>query len=202
MSYHRLGKHVRISPGSPQAAAVCDRCGLFFNHVNLRWQHDYAGAGLINKRLLVCRTCEDRPQSQLRAIVLPADPVPIQNPRIPDYAASNNDRRITQGPTITDPITGLQKRTGDTRITAEADARVVEQNGDALFKPDLVAYERVTSNDDGRSTQNNKRRVTQLRRRIKPAPLPPAFPVEVLATEDGKIRLTESGSIRRFEDNF
>jgi len=48
---------------------------------------DYAGAGLINRRLLVCKGCEDRPQDQLRSIVLPPDPVPIKNPRVPNWEA-------------------------------------------------------------------------------------------------------------------
>jgi hypothetical protein len=42
---------------------------------------DWAGVQLINKRILVCPKCLDKPQQQLRAIVLPADPVPIRNPR-------------------------------------------------------------------------------------------------------------------------
>lgn len=35
----------------------------------------------MNIRLLVCAPCYDRPQENLRAIVVPADPVPIKNPR-------------------------------------------------------------------------------------------------------------------------
>lgn len=49
---------------------------------------DWAGTTLINKQLLVCRPCYDRPQEQLRAIVLPADPVPIRNPRPQNFDES------------------------------------------------------------------------------------------------------------------
>jgi len=43
---------------------------------------DWRGTSLMNLRILVCtRTCNDKPQAQLRAIILPADPVPVRNPR-------------------------------------------------------------------------------------------------------------------------
>lgn len=130
----RLGKHVRISARKPQAAAQCDRCGMLHQHVNLRWQHDYAGAGLINKRLLVCSTCEDIPQMQNKAIILPADPVPIKNPRIPDWATAAEDNRITQGETVIDPLTGIPTKTGDTRVTQANDVRVVQERLNLMAK--------------------------------------------------------------------
>jgi len=82
MGYASKAGRARVSVSRPQAFAVCDRCSLWYNRVDLVWQFDYAGTGLINKRLLVCtRTCRDKPQAQLRAIILPADPVPVRNPR-------------------------------------------------------------------------------------------------------------------------
>ena len=77
------------------------------NHDRLQWQFDYAGAGLINKRILVCSPCLDTPQNQLRAIVLPADPVPILNPRVENYAAAETDFVATNAPTVTDFWTGI-----------------------------------------------------------------------------------------------
>ncbi len=78
-----------------------------YNHDQLQWQFDYAGAGLINKRILICNPCNDTPQNQLRAIVLPADPVPIQNPRVQDYyTAETTTIAVSQG-AQTDPITGI-----------------------------------------------------------------------------------------------
>jgi len=70
-----------ISRTSPRALAVCDRCGFRFNHIDLSWQFQYAGTRLQNLRILVCRDCMDIPQAQLKTIILPADPIPIQNPR-------------------------------------------------------------------------------------------------------------------------
>jgi hypothetical protein len=52
---------------------------FLIDHDNLQWQFDRAGASLINKRILVCEICLDVPQEQLRAIIVPADPVPIMN---------------------------------------------------------------------------------------------------------------------------
>lgn len=81
MGHGSLSGRARTSIRNPRAHAICDRCGGRFNHDTLQWQMDWAGAGLINKRILVCRGCYDQPQEQLRAVIIPADPVPIQNPR-------------------------------------------------------------------------------------------------------------------------
>lgn len=98
------------------------------NHDQLSWQFDWSGASLINKRILVCETCNDKPQQQLRAIVLPADPVPIMNPRIQDYNTAESDYRLTQGNT-TNAATGIPVPGGDTRITQNNDTRVTQQVG-------------------------------------------------------------------------
>jgi hypothetical protein len=55
----------------------------------------------------VCSHCEDTPQEQLRAIILPADPVPILNPRVQDYAAAETDDIATNAPIVTDFWTGI-----------------------------------------------------------------------------------------------
>lgn len=78
--------HAKVSATNPRAFAVCDRCGFLYNHYNLAWQYDWVGPRIQNKRILVCPTCMDKPQEQLRTIVIPADPVPIDNPRPGEYA--------------------------------------------------------------------------------------------------------------------
>jgi hypothetical protein len=118
----------RVSSRNPQAFAICDRCGFLYNHSQLSWQFDWAGANLINKRILVCETCNDTPQQQLRAIVVPADPVPIQNPRTQDYVTAESDYRITQGNTV-NTQTGIPVPGGDTRITQNNNTRVTQQVG-------------------------------------------------------------------------
>lgn len=119
----------RVNARNPRAFAICDRCGFLYNHVNLSWQYDWAGASLINKRILVCDTCNDVPQSQLRAIVVPPDPTPIQNPRTQDYVTAEQNTRTTQGNTV-DPKTGIPVIGGDTRITQGSETRVTQQTGE------------------------------------------------------------------------
>lgn len=107
MGYASLSGRARTSSRNPRAFGVCDRCAMWYNHYQLKWQYDWAGASLINKRILVCDTCYDTPQNQLRAIILPADPTPIVNPRTePLEYDETNVRVVSEAPTI-DPITGL-----------------------------------------------------------------------------------------------
>lgn len=96
-----------VSSRNPRAFGICDRCGFLYNHDQLQWQFDWAGASLINTRVLVCRPCNDVQQPQLRAIILPADPVPIQNPRVQDYVAAETDNISLNAPTVTDFWTGI-----------------------------------------------------------------------------------------------
>lgn len=128
MGYASKLGHARISSRRPQAAAVCDRCGAIYNHVDLQWQYDWGGATLINKRLLVCRSCLDEPQQQLRSIVIPADPQPIQNPRPQDFAGKATTLRTIEGST-TDFWTGIPIPGGDTRETEGGALRVTQQTG-------------------------------------------------------------------------
>ena len=76
----------RVNPRSPRAFAICDRCGQRTNHEALAWQFEWRGRNLQNLKLLVCRSCTDIPQQQMRAYSPPPDPVPIRNPR-PDMSA-------------------------------------------------------------------------------------------------------------------
>lgn len=74
-----------VNPSNPKAWAICDRCQFTYNHVNLKWQYDWQGSRMMDQRLLVCDRCYDTPQTQLRIIVLPNDPPPIENPRPQRY---------------------------------------------------------------------------------------------------------------------
>lgn len=158
MSYASRSGRARTSSKNPQAFAVCDRCGMWYNHVNLRWQYDWAGASLINKRILVCDSCYDSPQEQLRAIVLPADPTPIVNPRTEPYAWDSTDIRQVSGYNTTDPYTGIPVPQGDARVTSQnnlptPDKRVTQQTGEAPFgtnqlpgtDPNAVTYRPISN---------------------------------------------------------
>ena len=120
----------RTNASRPQAHAICDRCGFRYNHVDLRWQMDWAGSSLINKRLLVCGRCTDTPQEQLRTIVLPADPVPIQNPRPENFVLASSARRVTSTVATTDATTGLPVPGGSQRLTQADEIRFVQQTGE------------------------------------------------------------------------
>jgi hypothetical protein len=130
MGYASQAGRAKTSSTNPQAHAICDRCGFRYNHVNLRWQYDWRGASLQNLRLLVCSTCYDAPQEQLRAIVVPADPTPIVNPRVQDFVTASQDTRVTSGQNTVDPTTGIPVPGGDTRITEADQTRVTQQTGE------------------------------------------------------------------------
>src|ERR1035437_1992509 len=73
--------HVKVNARSPAAAGICDRCGRAFNHRDLAFQFDWSGTRIQNLRILVCPSCYDVPQEQLRARILSPDPLPIFNAR-------------------------------------------------------------------------------------------------------------------------
>lgn len=71
----------RTNNRSPRALGVCDRCGGLWNNIDLKWQVEWQGNQIQNLRVLVCPRCYDIPNEQLRSILIPADPVPVSNPR-------------------------------------------------------------------------------------------------------------------------
>lgn len=73
--------HASVDPRSPRALGTCDRCGFVYNHYQLAWQFQWQGPKLQNQRILVCPTCLDEPQENIRTIIVPPDPIPIYNPR-------------------------------------------------------------------------------------------------------------------------
>lgn len=130
MGYASRSGRAYTNPSSPAAYAVCDRCGRWYNHCNLGWQYDWAGSQLINKRLLVCERCTDVPQEQLRAITLPADPIPIQQPRVEWFLQDETNYRVTSTPATIDPTTGIPVPGGDIRATENDNLRVTQQTGE------------------------------------------------------------------------
>jgi len=130
MAYASKSGRARTSPSNPEAFGVCDRCAIWYNHVDLRWQYDWRGASLLNLGLLVCSSCYDEPQDQLRAIILPADPVPIQNPRIEYLEVYESNTRVTSGQGTIDFWTGIPVPGGDVRITQISDNRVTQTTGE------------------------------------------------------------------------
>jgi len=126
MGYASRSGRAKTSASNPQAFAICDRCGFVYNHVNLRFQYDWRGTSLQNLRLLVCSRCYDEPQEQLRAIVVPADPVPIQNPRIQDYVTAETDDIFAQTPSTSAPYVGIPVPQGSD-LTTESGVNITTQ---------------------------------------------------------------------------
>lgn len=120
----------KVSTRNPQAFAICDNCGFLYNHVDLVWQREWAGNILINTKQLVCSRCNDVPNQQLRAIIVPPDPMPVLNPRVPDYQAAESNFRITSEPSLVDPDTGIPIPQGDMLITENDEYRVTQTTGE------------------------------------------------------------------------
>lgn len=70
----------RVSQRSPRALAVCQRCNFTYNRIDLQNQSQWQGMQLQPLNIYVCRHCLDRPQQQLRTIILPPDPIPVWMP--------------------------------------------------------------------------------------------------------------------------
>jgi hypothetical protein len=128
----RAGR-ARTSATNPQAHAICDRCGFRYNHVDLKWQFDWRGVALQNIRMLVCNSCYDTPQEQLRAIIVPADPTPIMNARTENFVTAETNTRATSGQNSVDPTTGIPVINGDTRTTQNSKVRVTQQTGEPPY---------------------------------------------------------------------
>lgn len=51
----------------------------------------WAGTRLFNTNLLVCDRCLDKPNEQIRTIILPPDPVAIQDARLEPFTIDNEE---------------------------------------------------------------------------------------------------------------
>jgi hypothetical protein len=129
MAYASQSGRARTSSSGPQAHAICDRCGFRYNHVDLQWQYDWRGAALQNVRILVCNSCLDVPQTQLRAIVVPADPVPIMQARTQDFRQAETDYQTVTAPPIIDPTTGIPIPVNVTLTTQDGQNLLTQQTG-------------------------------------------------------------------------
>lgn len=89
-------RRAQTDPTHPQAWGTSDRNGMINNQKNLQWQYEFAGTGLINKRILVSPDEYDVPNRQLGTIILPPDPVSILNSRPEPYAIDEQTFRVTQ----------------------------------------------------------------------------------------------------------
>jgi hypothetical protein len=100
MGYGSISGHAITNPSAPSAFGRCDSCGFIFNLKDLKFQHDWRGRSLQNLYTLRCRKCLDKPNEQLRVIVIPPDPMPVANARPDYYCQYEVDDRVTSNPAL------------------------------------------------------------------------------------------------------
>jgi hypothetical protein len=118
MAYRPHGR-ASVDAENPRAFGRCDRCGFIYNLGSLRFQFDFRGPRLTNLRFLVCQTCYDKPQPQLKPIILTEDPVPVANPRPEDYNYANTNDIFAETPSTTYQQTGIPVPQGSDLITED-----------------------------------------------------------------------------------
>jgi hypothetical protein len=91
MGYASRSGHAITNPQSPRAFGVCDGCGRWWNLHTLRYQREWQGTKLITIRHRVCQDCQDLPNPQLKARLMPPDPVPVYDPRPENFTGSRFD---------------------------------------------------------------------------------------------------------------
>src|SRR6266436_9858784 len=89
----------KVDRDKPRAWGIGEGGGRLLYKHDLQWQYERAGNRLVNQNMLVCDTCYDTPQEQLRVIILPADPTPVANPR-PERSQINNNPYTSIGSNI------------------------------------------------------------------------------------------------------
>lgn len=124
--WHPTGR-ASVSPSSPRAFGVCDRCGFTYQLNSLSWQFNWAGSKLQNLRIAVCDRCYDKPQEQLRSLILPPDPEPKFNARPEQYSSEVSNFISTEsGQHIT-------SQSGDTLITEIEDTPSPDPQNPVLY---------------------------------------------------------------------
>lgn len=131
MSYRPHGR-AKVSSNAPRAFARCDRCGFIYNHSDLKFQFDFRGPQLQNLRILVCKPCTDKPQPQLKPIVLTQDPMPIMNARPEDYYYANTTNISTVNPLTYDAKTGIPTPTTASLGTEDGEGISTQMVGPTL----------------------------------------------------------------------
>ncbi len=75
----------KVNANSPRAFAVSDRTGFWYNNEDLIEQAYYSGPNLVGTGLLMPARELDKPNEQLRTIVLGPDPIPVLNARTENF---------------------------------------------------------------------------------------------------------------------
>lgn len=92
--WHPTSK-AKVSVSRPSAAAVCQRCAQWRQRSELHNQRQWQGLQLQPLNIFVCDRCLDKPQVQLRTIILPPDPLPVWMPFPEPFDAEVNSNMTT-----------------------------------------------------------------------------------------------------------
>lgn len=116
----RHPRRAEVDPYNPHAWATSDRTGFVGNHRDLRWQHEWAGLQLVNLRVLVFADEYDKPNPQLRTIILPPDPLPIPNARPEPYAIEEQTIRVIESGVARLQMNGVMRLESNLQGTTNA----------------------------------------------------------------------------------
>ena len=128
MSWRPHPRRADVNIDRPSAWSTDDRSGMIINHNKLAFQWDWAGAQLINKRILVGPDNMDKPQEQLRTIILPPDPDPLFNARPENYVIDEVDW-LTTGVRENNPNNDIIETQGGELIVTQPSATEAESEG-------------------------------------------------------------------------
>lgn len=106
MAYASRSGRASVSVTNPRAFGVCDRCGCWYNRDQLANQFEWRGAALMPTYQYVCPRCYDTPNEQLRAIVIPPDPLPVIQPRV-EFFLQDESTFMSLGNGTVDPVTNI-----------------------------------------------------------------------------------------------
>lgn len=95
MGFGNIQGRAYTNPSAPRAKAVCDDCGEWYLRSELQKDYEYFGPSLQWTGYLKCWRCIDKPQPQLKPIILPPDPVPVYLPRPEIFSLDSGTQGFT-----------------------------------------------------------------------------------------------------------
>jgi len=98
MANWRFYSKTKIDAYSPEGHGTCDKCSQIYNLNQLIWQQEYRGNSLMRTGFRVCSRCLDIPYQGRRPIIIPADPVPLRDPRPENFLLEENQGQATPTP--------------------------------------------------------------------------------------------------------
>lgn len=83
MTWRPKGKHVTVDYWNPRALGICDYSGFVHVRSEMVKQMEWRGNSLQWTGFYVGKDYADKPNEQGRPPILPPDPVPVPQPRVP-----------------------------------------------------------------------------------------------------------------------